>query len=45
MKKIRSGKIANLTPAQIQKLREYEKEMDVILVAYQKAKEESKVRG
>lgn len=31
--------IAKLTPEQIQKLKDYEKEMDVILVAYNKQKE------
>lgn len=37
--KIKS-KIAPLSPVQIQKLRDYEKEMEVILVAYKKEKEE-----
>jgi hypothetical protein len=31
-------RIASLSPLQIQKLREYEREMDIILVAYQKEK-------
>lgn len=32
-------RIASLSPLQIQKLREYEKEMEVILIAYNKQKE------
>jgi hypothetical protein len=32
-------KIANLSPIQIQKLREYEKEIGAILIAYQNKKE------
>lgn len=32
-------KIAPLSPIQIQKLKDYEKEMNVILVAYKKEKE------
>lgn len=44
MKIIRKAKlsIAPLSPVQIKKLREYEKEMEIILVAYQKGKEERK---
>lgn len=37
--KDRGAKIASLSPLEIQKLRDYEKEMNVILVAYQKNKE------
>jgi hypothetical protein len=31
--------IASLTPMQMKKIREYEEEMDVILIAYEKNKE------
>jgi hypothetical protein len=40
MKTLNKPRIASLSPIQIQSLRNYEKEMNVILVAYQKSKEE-----
>jgi cellobiose-specific phosphotransferase system component IIB len=47
VKKIRkatnkSAKIASLSAIQIQKLKEYENEMGVILIAYEKSKEISR---
>lgn len=38
-------RIASLSPVQIQKLKEYEKEMNVILVAYRREKEDAKIPG
>lgn len=48
MKKIKNKRIAHLniamlTPEQIQKLKDYEKEMDIILVAYKKGKVENEI--